>query len=338
MSNDTAMLLPKKENRILKLIVKYPILPTLAFFILMVIVFVIVSPTNKAGENIFLSPVNLANIAEATAGFSVGAFGMTLVLLVGCIDLSTEAVIALSSVTLSLCLEQGLPVALAVLITLAVGMICGLINSLLVIKFNVAPFLATVAVALVYTGAAFLLCGSRTIRFSSPGFTRIFGSMGAGATFLGLPMQLLWTVFFLVIMYLLISKSKFGRWAQATGGNIQAAYSSGVNVNLTRMVAFLVMGVLAAFVGIMISGRLSSGTATFGSGYGLKLIIAAVLGGTSFTGDGGSVFGALLGSLVMGVLSNGLGIIGINTYVQQIITGVVIVAAVVFSVYLSKKR
>jgi ABC-type xylose transport system permease subunit len=139
-------------------------------------------------------------------------------------------------------------------------------------------------------------------------------------------------------MYLLISKSKFGRWAQATGGNKQAAYSSGVNTTMVQTTAFILMGLFSSLIALIFCARLSTASPSFGTGYGLKFIIASVLGGTNFTGDGGSVWGALLGSLVMGVLTNGLGIIGINIYIQQVITGIVIVVAVVFSIYIASKK
>ena len=322
----------------MKTIARYPILPTFAALVLMIIVFSILSPTNKSGQNIFLSYTNIANIIEATAAFSIGAFATVLVLLTGCIDLSIEPVIAMSGITFAICAQSGLPFTVCLLVTLAVGAACGMLNALLVVKFNVQPFLATAAVAMVYTGVAYLLSNGRVVLISDASLTRVFGSLGSGATFLGLPVLLWWTVGLMLVMYLLVSRSKFGRWAQATGGNMQAAYSSGVNVNLTRVVAYIVMGVFAAVIGLILSARLSSASATYGSGYSMKVIIAAVLGGTGFAGEGGSMFGALVGSLVMGVLTNGLGIIGVSVYVQQVITGVVIVAAFVFSIYLSRKN
>jgi len=330
----------QSQNRFVGLIIKYPIIPTLIFFITMLIVFIVLSPVNRRGQNIFLSSTNLANITEATAGFSIGAFAMTLVLLVGCIDLSAETIISLCAVVLGICLETfhfSFPATL--LITFLTGIGCGIVNAILVIKFKVEAFLATIAVALVFSGVAYTISGSKTVLLTNrETLVRIFGSMGSGAHFLGLPMLLWWTLICLIGMYLLISRSKFGRWAQATGGNIQAAYSSGVNVGMVRTIAFIIMGAFCALVSVIFSARLSSTSPSFGAGYGLKFIIAAVLGGTNFTGDGGNVFGTILGSLVMGVLTNGLGIIGVNIYIQQMITGLVIVVAVVFSIYISAKK
>ena len=332
--------LNQKQGKIVAIIIKYPIIPTLVFFVCMLIVFVILSPSNRMGQNIFLSPTNLSNIVEATAAFSIGAFAMTLVLLVGCIDLSAESIIALSSVVLGVCLETlhiGFPAAL--LITFLVGIGCGIINSILVIRFKVESFLATIAVALVFSGIAYTVSGSRTVLLTNrETLVRLFGSIGSGAHFLGLPMLLWWTLVCLVGMFLLISRSKFGRWAQATGGNIQAAFSSGVNIDIVRAVAFIIMGAFCSLIGVIFCARLSSSSPGYGAGYGLKFIIAAVLGGTNFKGDGGNVFGTILGSLVMGVLTNGLGIIGVNIYIQQVITGIVIVIAVVFSIYISSKK
>jgi len=340
MSSTAQIDLAQRQNRILNFIIKYPVLPTLVFFGVIVIIFAILSPANKAGQIIFLSPTNLVNIVEATTAFSIGAFAMTLVLLVGCIDLSTESIIALCCVVIGMCLQTyhfSFPMVL--LITFLVGIGCGIINAILVIKFKVVPFLATIAVALVFSGLAYTLCGSRSVLLENRDIlVRLFGSMGSGGHFLGLPMMLWWTLICLFGMYFLISKSKFGRWAQATGGNIHAAYSSGVNVGMVQAIAFIIMGAFCALVSLIFCARLSTSSPTFGVGYGLKFIIAAVLGGTSFTGDGGNVFGTLLGSLVMGVLTNGLGIIGVNIYIQQMITGLVIVVAVVFSIYISAKK
>jgi ribose/xylose/arabinose/galactoside ABC-type transport system permease subunit len=339
MNSGLSSIVSKKENSVLALIIRYPILPTLAFFILMAITFIIISPVGRNGNNIFLSPHNLANIVEATAGFSIGAFTMTLVLLVGCIDLSTGGIIALSSVVLGVCLSVlEINFLVSLLITFSVGVICGIINATLVIKCKVESFLATIAVDFVFTGLAYTISESRSILITTPALVRLFGSIGSGASFFGLPMQLWWTLICLVGMYLLISKSKFGRWAQATGGNKQAAYSSGVNTALVQTAAFILMGVFSSLIGIILCARLSTASPGFGVGYGLKFIIAAVLGGTNFTGDGGSVWGALLGSLVMGVLTNGLGIIGVSIYIQQVVTGIVIVGAVVFSIYISSRK
>lgn len=328
-----------KRNIIVQTIVKYPILPTFAFFIIMCAAFVLLSPVSRSGINIFLSPTNIANIFEATAAFSIGAFAMTLVLLVGCIDLSTESIIALCCVIFGISFAWwDLGFTLSLLLTLTTGAVCGVINAVIVIKFKVIPFLATIAVAFVFNGLAYTISQSRSILLKSTDLVRYFGSVGSGASFLGLPALLCWTLLFLIAMYLLISKSKFGRWAQATGGNAQAAYSSGVNINMVQAVSFILMGIFCAFIALTFCARLGNASPSYGAGYGLKFIIAAVLGGTSFTGDGGNVWGTLLGSLVMGVLTNGLGIIGVNIYIQQVITGIVIVAAVVFSVYLSNKK
>lgn len=338
MENIDISLQPKRK-KITGLIIRYPLLPTLVFFILMCVVFVFLSPANRAGENIFLSSSNLANIFEATAGFSIGAFAMALVLLVGCIDLSTEAIIALCAVVLGVCITVlGLDFFISLMITLGVGALCGLLNALICIKFKVASFLSTISVAFVLTGLAYTLSQSKSMSISNPILTSFFGPAGSGGSLLGIPVLLLWTLLLMILFYLLISHSKFGRWAQATGGNDQASYSSGVNINMVRTVAFILMGVVSAFIAVIFCARLGSSSPSFGVGYGLKFIIAAVLGGSGFNGEGGNVFGVLLGSLVIGVLTNGLGIIGVNFYTQQVITGIVILFAVIASIYLSNEK
>lgn len=329
----------KKQNSVAEMIVKHPAVITLAFFVVMFIYFACASPVNRDGISTFLSPANLINIVEATAGFSIGAFAMTLVLLVGSIDLSTDAVISICCAVFGTCLVTfRIGLLASILITLAAGAVCGLMNALLVVKFHVPAFLATIAIAFAFTGVSYKITNGTSQLLTSPALTKIFGPYGSGGRFLGLPVILIWTVILIVVMYLLISKSKFGRWAQATGGNSQAAYSSGVNVSMVTTVAFLIMGVFSAIVGIMFCARMGAYSSSYGVGYGLKFIICAVLGGTSFEGDGGNIFGTLLGSMVVGVLTNGLGILGVDAYTQQIILGIVIVLSVVFSIYVAKKR
>ena len=337
MSSEAA-LSTNKQNIIIKTIIKYPVLPSFVFFIVMVIMFIILSPIDRRGQNIFLTPTNLTNIVESTASVSIGAFAVTLIMLSGRIDLSTGTIISLSSVAFALASELGMGFLGSLFIALAVGTICGAINSFLVVICKVPAFLATICITLVYIGVSYLISGSRTISIREPMLISVFGSFGSGGSFLGLPVQLCWTIFFLIAMYMLISKSKFGRWAQATGGNIQAAYSSGVNVKMVQTAAYIIGGFSCAFVGILFCARLNVASASFGGDYTLQFIMASVLGGTNQNGEGGNVFGTLLGSLVMGVLVNGLGIIGVNVYVQQIIMGVVIVATVVFSIYLTNKK
>jgi ribose transport system permease protein len=330
-----------KQGSLIRLFVKYPILPTLIFFVVMCVVFVFLSPTNMQGQVIFLSQGNLYSIFEATAGFSIGAFAMTLVLLVGCLDISSESIIAMCAVILGIFIETfHMGFWLSVFLTLSVGALCGFINSQIVIRFKVPSFLGTIAVSFMYLGLAYTFSGSKSILFTEQAsrLSRVFGSIGSNASFLGLPVLLWWTVFFLTLFYLLISKSKFGRWAQAVGGNELSAFSSGVNVKMVRTAAFVLMGVVSAFIGVIFCARLGAASPNYGSQYTLKFIIAAVLGGTTFDGEGGNVFGTLLGSLVMGVLTNGLSIIGIDVYIQQVITGIVIVATVIFSVYISSKK
>jgi ribose transport system permease protein len=329
-----------KKFSFVGLIIKYPIIPSFIFFVVLFVFFSLVSPHSRSGNNIFLSSMNLINLLEATAGFSIGGCAMTLVLLVGCTDLSASGVISLTSVVFGTFLQElGFPLFASIAIAVLVGALCGALNAFIMIKFNVPAFLATVAFSFVFEGLSYTLSDAKTELITNPSLIRIFGPYGSGGKFLGLPVLLWWTLFFLVFMYLLISKSKFGRWAQATGGNEQAAYSSGINTKMVRLIAFLIMGMFGAIVGITaFCARLSAYSSSFGLGSGLKFIICAVLGGTNFRGDGGNVFGTLLGSLVMGVLTNGLGLLGVGTYLQQMILGIVIVLAVVFSFYISGKR
>jgi ribose transport system permease protein len=316
-------------------VVKYPQIGTAGVLLIMFILFTIFSPINKAGENVFLSWRNMATVFELSAAFSIGAFAMTMVLLSGGIDLSCGATIALSGVIAGYFMTNlGFSFLIAALIGLLVGVVIGLINAFLIIELKVPPFLATIGVANALQGLAYMVTQGRQIYIKNPGFTDTFGF----GELLGIPSLIWWTVFFLILTYLIISRMKFGRRLQAIGGNEIAALNSGVNVRLIKYVTYAFMGLVAAFVSLTIAGRIKTAMPDQGEGYALNFIVCAVLGGTDFIGNGGNVFGVLLGSLVITVFSNGLNLLGVDSYLKILLQGVIIILAIVASVALSRRR
>jgi ribose transport system permease protein len=325
----------KPKNSIGNIVVKYPQLGTIGVLLLMFIFYTIFSPINKAGENVFLSWRNIATVLELSAAFSIGAFAMTMVLLSGGIDLSCGATIALSGVvTGNFMTNLGFHFILAAIIGLIVGVIIGLINAFIIIELKLPPFLATIGVANAFQGVAFMISQGKQVYIKNPGFTNTFGF----GDFLGIPSLVWWTAFFLIITYLIISKMKFGRRLQAVGGNEVAAQNSGVNVRKIKYMVYAFMGLVSAFVSLTIAGRIKTAMPDQGNGYALNFIVCAVLGGTDFVGNGGNVFGVLLGSLVITVFSNGLNLMGTDSYLKMVLQGVIIILAIVASVALSRKR
>ena len=325
----------KQKANIGNIVVRYPQLGTIGILLLMFIFFAIFSPINKTGQNVFLSWRNIATVLELSAAFSIGAFAMTMVLLSGGIDLSCGATIALSgTVAGHFMTNLGCNFILAALIGLAVGVVVGLINAFIIIELKLPPFLATIGVANAFQGVAYMITQGKQIYIKNPGFTDTFGF----GELLGIPSLVWWTVFFLILTYIIISKTKYGRRLQAVGGNEVAAQNSGVNVRKIKYIVYAFMGLVSAFVSLTIAGRIKTAMPDQGEGYALNFIVCAVLGGTDFVGNGGNVFGVLLGSLVITVFSNGLNLLGTDTYLKMVLQGVIIILAIVASVALSRKR
>ncbi len=317
---------------------KNPLLKTFAALAAIFVLFALFSPVNtKTGENVFLSYANIVNIFEATTAYSLGAFGMTLVLMVGCLDLSAGSNIAMCSAFLGIFLmDFGWPLPVAMIIVIVIAMVASLVNSIAIVKFNVPPFLATVCAGSIFQGVAYLVTEAKTVYIVNDTLPAIFGS--TGPLFLGMPTLFWITMLFLVLMQVLMKKTKFGRQAQAVGGSENAAYSSGVNVKKTKILAFMIMGFLCAIIAFVLCGRLQSSSPQWGEGYQLNFVMAAVLGGTSFDGDGGNIIGTYLGALVMGTLTNGLNVLGVEYYTQTIIVAIIIFLVVLGSAYKSRKN
>lgn len=316
-----------QKNQMIRLFAKYPQLATGGIFIVVAAVFWILSP-------VFFTVSNFKNILESSTAISIAAFGMTLVLLAGGIDLSVGAVVALVGVVSAKLLEEyQLPIPLVVAIGLLTGLIVGLINGLVITTWDVQPFLVTLGTMTITRGTALIVSGGRTTYVTNDLFKNIF----AKGSLAGIPVLIIWLFTILIILYILIGRTAFGRRIQAIGGNEAAAVNSGVRVKRIKRSAYMINGFLAALCGFIILGKLSSGLPNSGEGLEMEAISAAVLGGTGFKGEGGSVFGTLLGALVMGILINGLTLLGVQSYVQTVIKGAIIIVIVVGSISLTKQ-
>lgn len=325
----------KSKEQLMQFICRNPQVGTAAVLLLMLLFFTLLSPINKAGTNVFLSWQNLATILEMSAAFSIGAFAMTMVLLSGGIDLSCGATIGLGGmVAAKLCTYMGFNVAFAAILALLVGVIVGLINAFLIVEVKVPPFLATIGTAGAVQGIAYMISNGRQIYLSDPMLLNVFGF----GRFLGIPVLAWWTAVFLIITYVIIWRTKFGRRLQAVGGNEVAAVNSGVNIRMVKYPVYAFMGLVSVFVSLTLAARLEVAIPQQGTDYALKFIVASVLGGTTFSGGGGNVFAVLLGSLVLAVFSNGLNLLGTHYYLKMILEGIIVILAIVGSVVLERRR
>lgn len=277
-------------------------------------------------DNGFLTVENQLNILRQTAFVSVMAFGTTFALSAGEIDLSIGSVVALSAMVTAVLLRDA-NALIAVPAGMAVGVIVGLANGLLTTGLRVPSFLITLGTAGVVGGLSRWITSLQPVPVLDDTYTSIFGSGNVGP----FPTLFIWTIAVLLVAHVAFRKTTFGRQLLATGGNRTAARYSGINTARIRVSALVICSVTAALAGLLYVGRLHSARYTLGETDLLTVIAAAVIGGTSMAGGRGSVIGALLGSLVMGVLNNGLILMGFSVTEQDIARGVIIIVAVALS-------
>jgi ribose/xylose/arabinose/galactoside ABC-type transport system permease subunit len=281
----------------------------------------------------FLTVSNLLNVLEQTALNAVVAVGMTFVIISGGIDLSVGSVLALAGICLALALEAGVPAPVAIAIALAVGTACGLVNGLLITLGRLPPFIATLGMMSVARGVALMLAEGRPISGFSEGFRAI-----ATERILAIPAPVLITIVIYAVAHFVLTRTVFGRTTYAIGGNEEAARLSGVQVRFHKTAVYGVAGLTSAGAAVVLTARLNSAQPTAGTMYELDAIAATVIGGSSLLGGEGTVSGTLTGALIMGVLRNGLNLLNVSSFLQQVVIGVVIIGAVLVDMSLKKRR
>jgi ribose/xylose/arabinose/galactoside ABC-type transport system permease subunit len=281
----------------------------------------------------FLTVSNLLNVLEQTSINAIVAVGMTLVIISGGIDLSVGSVLAVSGIALARALEAGLPAPVAIGLALIVGSSAGLINGLLVTYGRLPPFIATLGMMSVARGAALMLAEGRPISGFAEGFRAL-----ATSRVLMIPSPVIITALIYVVAHFVLSRTIFGRATYAIGGNQEAARLSGVSVGFHKTMVYGVAGLTSAAAAVILTARLNSAQPTAGTMYELDAIAATVIGGTSLMGGEGTLLGALIGALIMGVLRNGLNLLNVSSFFQQVVIGVVIIAAVLIDMSLKRRR
>lgn len=274
----------------------------------------------------FLTANNLLNLLLQVTSNALIAFGMTFVILTGGIDLSVGSILALSSALTAGLLGSGMPVTLAILISLILGCILGMMNGLLISYGKLAPFIVTLATMTIFRGATLVYTNGNPIT-KGLSDTFLFQFLGQGYI-VGIPFPVIIMFIVFIVLYVLLHKTAFGKSVYAIGGNEKAAYISGVKLNKVKIIIYSISGIMASISGLIITSRLSSAQPTAGASYEMDAIAAVVLGGTSLSGGKGRILGTLIGALIIGVLNNGLNIIGVSAFWQQVVKGVVILIAV----------
>lgn len=280
----------------------------------------------------FLTVSNLLNIAEQATIIAIVAVGMTFVIITGGIDLSVGSVLAFAGVVMASALQRGLPLPLALTVGLGAGLFCGVLNGLLITVGRLPPFIATLGMMSVARGAALMFTEGRPIS----GFSEGFRSLATGQV-LRIPSPVLIMIGVYVIAHFLLRRTKLGRYTYAIGGNEEAALLSGINVRLYKTMVYGLAGLLSGLAAILLTARLNSAQPIAGMSYELDAIAATVIGGTSLLGGEGTVVGTLIGALIMAVLRNGLNLLGVSSFIQQIVIGTVIIVAVLIDMALKRR-
>ena len=306
-----------------KIFSKYGIL---LIFIAMCIFMSLMSPA-------FLKTRNLINIVRQMSVIGIVAMGVTMVIITTGIDLSSGSVIALTSVTVASFAHPGQNIFIAILLGLAVGALAGCINGTISAKGKIPPFISTLGMMTAARGLALLLSNGRPIGDLSKSFIYI----GQG-DIAGLPIPIIIFAIVGIISHFLLSSTKFGNYTYAIGGNEQAARICGINVDKYKILIFTYAGTLSALAGIILTARVTAGQPSMGVGYELDAIASAVIGGTSLSGGIGKITGTIIGALIIGVLNNGLDLLNVSSYWQQILKGAIIVGAVLLDARKNKKK
>ncbi len=292
----------------------------LIILVLMVVVLSLLSPA-------FCQLNNFINIFKQTAINGILAVGMGCVILTGGFDLSVGSIVGLSGVIAALLAQGETPIIIPIAASIGIGCVAGLMNGALISYLNIPAFVVTLGTQNFIRGLAYLASGGKPVFGVNRPYERI-----AGTNVFGVPMLVTYYLIIVAIVAFVLTKTVYGRHIYTIGGNAKAAHVSGINVRVIRMSVYAIAGLLSGVAGMLLTSRTVSGAPTTGSGYELDAIAAVVIGGFSLDGGIGKWYGMLIGALVLSVLSNGLDIMGVASYYQYLIKGVIMVTAVYLDV------
>ena len=326
---------PNKLAQIKHILSKYAI-----YFVLIVmcITMSILSP-------VFLTAANLLNVVTQMVSVGLLALGVTIIIITRGIDLSSGSVLAIAAVTSASAAQTldwtmrmypnmpELPIFIPIIIALSVGAFCGYINGALIAYTGIPPFISTLGMMIVARGAALLYSDGRPVSSLNESYQWI----GQGEIF-NIPVPIIIFIIMAIVSYILLNYTKFGKYAYAIGGNETAASVSGINVTKYKVLVYVYAGLLAGLAALILTARINSGQPGLGYMYELDAIAAATVGGVSHAGGIGTIQGTIIGTMIMGVLQNGLDLLNVSAYWQQLVKGLVIVGAVIFDMKRQKRK
>lgn len=277
---------------------------------------------------------NHMTILRAISTNALCAFGMTFVILTAGIDLSVGSTMSLSGcLTAVLIARLNTSAGLAILCSAIVGLLIGLANGVTVTKLKMPPFIATLATMNIFRGIAYIITDSKPVSVSNSTFTFV------GSGFVGpVPIAAVYVVIVFVALWIALNRTKFGRHVYAVGGNLTAAKYSGIDTDRTICICYVLTGLLSGIAGVILCSRLNSGQPTIGSGSELDAIASCIVGGASLDGGRGTLTGTLVGALIIGIMSNVLNLLGINSNIQLILKGMIILVSVYIDIMRKKRK
>lgn len=295
-------------------------------FVLLCVFFAVLTPT-------FLKSTNIMNVLRQISTNAIMAYGMTFVLLQGGIDLSMGSMVSFASILSATLVASGkFPVWIVVALCILAGAGLGCANGIIINRTGIWPFIVTLATSLVIGGLAYSISGGTPVRVLNESFNRL------GTGFVGpISLPIFYMFVLLAICYILLHKTRFGRHVYAIGGNPEAARFSGINALLVSVICYVIAGMMASFTGVFLTARMYTGQPTLGASMVNDAIASTVVGGTSMAGGKGRIVGTLIGAMLIGVISNGMNLLGLSSYLQDIAKGLIILGAVYIDSVSTKK-
>lgn len=315
------------RQAISQLLVRYGILVVL---IVLIAAMSILSPILRDGQQLFLTPRNLVQVALQASINMILAVGMTFVITSGGIDLSIGSIVALCSVLSAMAMRDlAIGPWLGFGLALSIGALCGFINGLLITQLRLPPFIVTLGTLGIFRGAALIISDGRSVYGFDRSFQEIFSARLPLSSDLELPVAVLIAAVIGILAWIVLTQTRFGKYTIAIGGSEETTRLAGVPVQRYKLGIYTLCGLLAGVAGALLLARLRSGDPTFGTGFELNAIAATVMGGTSLSGGSGTILGTLVGSLIISVVQNAMNLFNVQSYWQQLIVGAVILFAVI---------
>lgn len=300
----------------------------------LILVIIVVSVFMTIRSENFMTPTNILNILRQISVYGILACGMAFAMMTGGIDLTVGSTAGVcGAVVTKLVVEGTIPLIPAIFVGLIIGGCIGLVAGIFIARTGIPPFIMTLGLQISLRGACYLICDGKPIG----NIPEHMLNLGIGSI-AGIPIPIFFMLGTFIVVGVILSRTSFGRSVYAVGGNYQAAHHSGINAARVIMFSYMISGICAALAGVILAARNASAQPTGGNAFETEAIAACAMGGVSFSGGKGAVVGIFFGALLMGIINNGMNLLYISSYWQLVVKGIIIIGAVIYSIYNSKRK